>query len=181
MLKTLEQINQELETLKNNNQQAIQKCEEGLAEVEPKITQAQLNLREAQKTVDAEAYDKAKRELWTAENTKKMLQEQLDELRTQPLMSQNEAEKLKKDIFEYTQNENYRIIDQAVTKLEELRSLVEKSAELRQQHRSAVGVIQREILKDNSLSGLYETIYSGRSLENTEELIEKLTRKLSRE
>ena len=181
MLKTLEQINQELETLKNNNQQAIQKCEEGLAEVEPKITQAQLNLREAQKTVDAEAYDKAKRELWTAENTKKMLQEQLDELRTQPLMSQNEAEKLKKDIFEYTQNENYRIIDQAVTKLEELRSLVEKSAELRQQHRSAVGVVQREILKDNSLSGLYETIYSGRSLENTEELIEKLTRKLSRE
>ena len=181
MLKTLEQINQELETLKNNNQQAIQKCEEGLAEVEPKITQAQLNLREAQKTVDAEAYDKAKRELWTAENTKKMLQEQLDELRTQPLMSQNEAEKLKKDIFEYTQNENYRIIDQAVTKLEELRRLVEKSAELRQQHRSAVGVIQREILKDNSLSGLYETIYSGRSLENTEELIEKLTRKLSRE
>lgn len=181
MLKTLEQINQELETLKNNNQQAIQKCEEGLAEVEPKITQAQLNLREAQKAVDAEAYDKAKRELWTAENTKKMLQEQLDELRAQPLMSQNEAEKLKKDIFEYTQNENYRIIDQAVTKLEELRRLVEKSAELRQQHRSAVGVIQREILKDNSLSGLYETIYSGRSLENTEELIEKLTRKLSRE
>ena len=181
MLKTLEQINQELETLKNNNQQAIQKCEEGLAEVEPKITQAQLNLREAQKTVDAEAYDKAKRELWTAENTKEMLQEQLDELRTQPLMTQNEAEKLKKDIFEYTQNENYRIIDQAVTKLEELRSLVEESAKLRQQHRSAVGVIQREILKDNSLSGLYETIYSGRSLENTEELIEKLTRKLSRE
>ena len=180
MLKTLEQINQELETLKNNNQQAIQKCEKGLAEVKPKITQAQLNLREAQKTVDAEAYDKAKRELWTAENTKEMLQEQLDELRTQPLMTQNEAEKFKKDIFEYTQNENYRIIDQAVTKLEELRSLVEKSAELRQQHRSAVGVIQREILKDNSLSGLYETIYSGRSLENTEELIEKLTSKLSR-
>lgn len=180
MLKTLEQINQELETLKNNNQQAIQKCEEGLAEVKPKITQAQLNLREAQKTVDAEAYDKAKRELWTAENTKEMLQEQLDELRTQPLMTQNEAEKLKKDIFEYTQNENYRIIDQAVTKLEELRSLVEESAELRQQHRSAVGVIQREILKDNSLPGLYETIYGGSSLENTEELIEKLTHKLSR-
>ncbi|HFU3860346.1 TPA: hypothetical protein ACGO0C_000509 [Streptococcus suis] len=181
MLKTLEQINQELETLKNNNQQAIQKCEEGLAEVKPKITQAQLNLRKAQKTVDVEAYDKAKRELWTAENTKKMLQDQLNELHTRPLMSQDEAEKLKKDTFEYIQNENDRIISQAVTKLEELRQLVEKSAELRQQYRSAVGVIQTEILKDNSLSGVYEKMYSGRSLENTEELIEKLTRKLSRE
>ena len=98
MTRTLQEIKAELEALHQENQTAIEKYTEDLKAIDPKIEQAKQDIADAQTTVDAEAYDIAKRELWTAENTKEMLKNKLDELTQKPLISKRDYNKLVDEI-----------------------------------------------------------------------------------
>ena len=87
MTQTLKEISQKLEQLKESNLQEIEKYQTELEAIEPTIETARQVIIEAKKKVDAADYDIAKRELWTATNTKELLEDKLDELQHQPLVT----------------------------------------------------------------------------------------------
>lgn len=110
MTRTIQEIKAELEALHQENQTAIEKYTADLEAIDPKIEQAKQGIADAQTRVDAEAYDIAKRELWTAENTKEMLKNKLDELTQKPLISKRDYNKLVDEINTLAEKENTAII-----------------------------------------------------------------------
>ncbi|HFI2692606.1 hypothetical protein [Streptococcus suis] len=116
MTRTLEQINIELTKLITDNQKEIEKLEKELASIDPTIEKAKQDVIKAKKVVNAEAYDIAKRELWTAENTKEMLTDKLKELRHDPIVTKERYRELYFEICSVGDNK----IDEAFEKISQI-------------------------------------------------------------
>ncbi|HEM6498036.1 hypothetical protein [Streptococcus suis] len=123
MTRTLQEIKAELEALHQENQTAIEKYTAKLEAIDPKIEQAKQDIADAQMMADAEAYDIAKRELWTAENTKEMLKNKLDELTQKPLISKTDYNKLVNEINVLAEKENMTIINKVSEMFPEFEAL----------------------------------------------------------
>ncbi|HEL2737465.1 TPA: hypothetical protein UDO34_000229 [Streptococcus suis] len=111
MTRTLEQINTELTKLITDNQKEIEKLEKELASIYPTIEKAKQDIIKAKKEVSAEAYDIAKRELWTAENTKEMLTDKLKELRHDPIVTKERYRELYFEICSVGDNKIDEVFD----------------------------------------------------------------------
>lgn len=111
MTRTVKEIFQELENMENDNAKLIKKRQEELEAIGPTIEKAKQDIVEAKKKVDAEAYNKAKTELWTAGNTKELLEEELEKLQNNPLVSKEEYHKLAKEITAAAESVNAEILD----------------------------------------------------------------------
>ncbi|UUM61546.1 hypothetical protein NQZ89_09200 [Streptococcus suis] len=123
MTRTLEQINTELTKLITDNQKEIEKLEKKLASIDPTIEKAKQDIIKAKKEVNAEAYDIAKRELWTAENTKEMLTDKLKELRHDPIVTKERYRELYFEICSVGDNkidETFNKISQIFPELEQI-------------------------------------------------------------
>ncbi|HFI0791653.1 TPA: hypothetical protein ACGO62_001692 [Streptococcus suis] len=116
MTRTLEQINTELTKLITDNQKEIEKLEKELASIDPTIEKAKQDIIKAKKVANAEAYDIAKRELWTAENTKEMLTDKLKELRHDPIVTKERYRELYFEICSVGDNK----IDEAFEKISQI-------------------------------------------------------------
>lgn len=129
MTQTLKEISQKLEQLKESNLQEIEKYQTELEAIEPTIEKARQDIIEAKKKVDAAAYDIAKRELWTATNTKELLEDKLDELQHQPLVTKEEYNKLVDEIKTVADTENDAIIKKVEDFFPEFEKLRERHIE----------------------------------------------------
>ncbi|HGD0053930.1 TPA: hypothetical protein ACG6RM_001314 [Streptococcus agalactiae] len=129
MTQTLKEISQKLEQLKESNLQEIEKYQTELEAIEPTIEKARQDIIEAKKKVDAAAYDIAKRELWTATNTKELLEDKLDELQHQPLVTKEEYNKLVDEIKTVANTENDAIIKKVEDFFPEFEKLRERHIE----------------------------------------------------
>ncbi|HGI9125078.1 TPA: hypothetical protein ACJVMN_001419 [Streptococcus agalactiae] len=129
MTQTLKEISQKLEQLKESNLQEIEKYQTELEVIEPTIEKARQDIIEAKKKVDAAAYDIAKRELWTATNTKELLEDKLDELQHQPLVTKEEYNKLVDEIKTVADTENDAIIKKVEDFFPEFEKLRERHIE----------------------------------------------------
>ncbi|HEN8992417.1 TPA: hypothetical protein U9D65_001380 [Streptococcus agalactiae] len=129
MTQTLKEISRKLEQLKESNLQEIEKYQTELEAIEPTIEKARQDIIEAKKKVDAAAYDIAKRELWTATNTKELLEDKLDELQHQPLVTKEEYNKLVDEIKTVADTENDAIIKKVEDFFPEFEKLRERHIE----------------------------------------------------
>ncbi|HGA3511455.1 TPA: hypothetical protein ACGWFD_001311 [Streptococcus agalactiae] len=129
MTQTLKEISQKLEQLKESNLQEIEKYQTELEAIEPTIEKARQDIIEAKKKVDAAAYDIAKRELWTATNTKELLEDKLDELQHQSLVTKEEYNKLVDEIKTVADTENDAIIKKVEDFFPEFEKLRERHIE----------------------------------------------------
>ncbi|MGQ7394732.1 hypothetical protein [Streptococcus suis] len=116
MTRTLEQINTELTKLITDNQKKIEKLEKELASIDPTSEKAKQDIIKAKKVANAEAYDIAKRELWTAESTKEMLTDRLEELRHDPIVTKERYRELYFEICSVGDNK----IDEAFEKISQI-------------------------------------------------------------
>lgn len=138
MTRTLEQINTELNKLIADNQKEIQKVEADLAAIDPTIKKAKQDIIKAKKDINAEAYDTAKRELWTAENTKEMLADKLTELRHRPIVTK---EKYRELYFEICSVGN-RKVDEVFEKISQVFPELERVSD---EHQDTVGKIYENL------------------------------------
>ncbi|HEM4051340.1 TPA: hypothetical protein U1W10_001353 [Streptococcus suis] len=82
-----------------------------MASIDPTIEKAKQNVIKAKKVVNTEAYDIAKRELWTAENTKEMLTDRLKELRHDPIVTKERYRELYFEICSVGDNKIDEVFD----------------------------------------------------------------------
>lgn len=125
MTRTVKEIFQELKTMEDENAQLIKQRQEELEAILPTIEEAKQAIVKAKKKVDIEAYNKAKTDLWTAENAKELLEEELEKLQNNPLVSKEEYHRLAKDITVAAESVNAEILDKITKYFPEFEKLKE--------------------------------------------------------
>lgn len=149
MTRTIEKIKEELIAKSNENFNEIQKCETNLEAIEPTIRTAKENIIKAKKEVDAEAYSKAKTELWTAENTKEMLVEKLQELHNTPLVTKVEYRTFYNEIINATELKNEELLEKISSVIPELEQLSKEYYKAVEEANATLRVLEDKIGKNS--------------------------------
>ncbi|MER0123199.1 hypothetical protein ABPH35_10235 [Streptococcus sp. ZJ93] len=126
-MKTLQEIKKELLAIKEKNLADIAHYQSEIEKSDTNIAIAKQKLLKAQEDIDANAYNNAKNELWTAQNTREMLVTQLNKLTHEPLMPITDYRKLVKEVHELHEKTQKGFFTEAETVLPTLEKISEKA------------------------------------------------------
>ena len=119
-METLQTIETKVTKLIEQNQKDITEAEEELTKTGQVILEAQAELLQAQREINAQKYTEAKTKLWTAEQTKELYEKQLDTISNQPVISYEEYHEIIDDITKLANKEQEDCYTQACEKLKEV-------------------------------------------------------------
>lgn len=119
-METLQTIETKVTKLIEQNQKDITEAEEELTKTGQVILEAQAELLQAQREINAQKYTEAKTKLWTAEQTKELYEKQLETISNQPVISYEEYHEIIDDITKLANKEQEDCYTQACEKLKEV-------------------------------------------------------------
>lgn len=119
-METLQTIETKVTKLIEQNQKDITEAEEELTKTGQIILEAQAELLQAQREINAQKYTEAKTKLWTAEQTKELYEKQLETISNQPVISYEEYHEIIDDITKLANKEQEDCYTQACEKLKEV-------------------------------------------------------------
>ena len=119
-METLQTIETKVTKLIEQNQKDITEAEEELTKTGQVILEAQAELLQAQREINAQKYTEAKTKLWTAEQTKELYEKQLETISNQPVISYEEYHEIIGDITKLANKEQEDCYTQACEKLKEV-------------------------------------------------------------
>lgn len=119
-METLQTIETKVTKLIEQNQKDITEAEEELTKTGQIILEAQEELLQAQREINAPKYTEAKTKLWTAEQTKELYKKQLETISNQPVISYEEYHEIIGDITKLANKEQEDCYTQACEKLKEV-------------------------------------------------------------
>ena len=147
-MKTLEEIESYLMEKTNENTQAIEVCQENIKKADQSINRSEAELLAAEAAVNADDYNKAKNDLWTAQHSKELFLKQLDKLKREPLISKKEYSKLLDVTSELANAAHEDQNQRAALLIAEMKSIAEESRQTQQQANALMHVLQREVFKE---------------------------------
>lgn len=119
-METLQTIETKVTKLIEQTQKDITEAEEELTKTGRVILEAQTELLQAQREINAQKYTEAKTKLWTAEQTKELYEKQLETISNQPVISYEEYHEIIGDIIKLANKEQEDYYTQACEKLKEV-------------------------------------------------------------
>ena len=119
-METLQTIETKINELIEQNQKDITEAEEELTKTGQVILEAQAELLQAQREINAQKYTEAKTKLWTAEQTKELYEKQLETISNQPVISYEEYHEIIGDITKLANKEQEDYYTQSCEKLKEV-------------------------------------------------------------
>ena len=119
-METLQTIETKVTKLIEQKQKDITEAEEELTKTGQVILEAQAELLQAQRKINAQKYTEAKTKLWTAEQTKELYEKQLETISNQPVISYEEYHEIIDDITKLANKEQEDCYTQACEKLKEV-------------------------------------------------------------
>ena len=119
-METLQIIETKVTKLIEQNQKDITEAEEELTKTGQVILEAQAELLQAQREINAQKYTEAKTKLWTAEQTKELYEKQLEKLSDHPVISYEEYHEIISEITKLANKEQEDYYEQACEKLKEV-------------------------------------------------------------
>lgn len=119
-MEALQTIETKVTKLIEQNQKDITEAEEELTKTGQVILEAQAELLQAQREINAQKYTEAKTKLWTAEQTKELYEKQLETISNQPVISYEEYHEIIDDITKLANKEQEDCYIQAYEKLKEV-------------------------------------------------------------
>lgn len=119
-MEALQTIETKVTKLIEQNQKDITEAEEELTKTGQVILEAQAELLQAQREINAQKYTEAKTKLWTAEQTKELYEKQLETISNQPVISYEEYHEIIDDITKLANKEQEDCYIQACEKLKEV-------------------------------------------------------------
>ena len=128
-METLQTIETKVTKLLEQNQKDITEAEEELTKTGQVILEAQAELLQAQREINAQKYTEAKTKLWTAEQTKELYEKQLETISNQPVISYEEYHEIIDDITKLANKEQEDCYTQACEKLKEVVAIANTALE----------------------------------------------------
>lgn len=146
-MKTLKNIKIYLDKLSQQNHKDIEETEKIISELDKIIVINNEKLDKAAKATDYDSYNKAKQELWTAENKKELAQKRLNDLKTSPLVNREEYDSLINDTLTAYKNKEQELTEQAWEIVSPLKNIEEKAQESQENLRELLDTLENDIGK----------------------------------
>ena len=147
-MKTFEEIESKLSSLKSTNLTDIEKYQENIVKAKQALKIANEKLTTAEETADLEAYDKAKGNISTSQHAIELYQKQLDKLQNTPLVPKDEYNQLVSDIEKAADKLQDELNIKGAKLMAELKALADESNSVYHQADELLRIAQYDIYKD---------------------------------
>ena len=147
-MKTFEEIEAKLSTLKSTNLTDIEKYQENIVKAKQALKIASEKLTTAEETADLEAYNKAKDGIWSSQNAIELYQKQLDKSQNTPLVSKDEYNQLVSDIEKTADKLQDELNIKGAKLMAELKALADESNAVYHKADELLSIAQYDIYKD---------------------------------
>ena len=147
-MKTFEEIESKLSSLKSTNLTDIEKYQENIVKAKQALKIASEKLTTAEETADLEAYNKAKDGIWSSQNAIELYQKQLDKSQNTPLVSKDEYNQLVSDIEKTADKLQDELNIKGAKLMAELKALADESNAVYHKADELLSIAQYDIYKD---------------------------------
>ena len=147
-MKTFEEIESKLSSLKSTNLTDIEKYQENIVKAKQALKIASEKLTTAEETADLEAYNKAKDGIWSSQNAIELYQKQLDKSQNTPLVSKDEYNQLVSDIEKAADKLQDELNIKGAKLMAELKALADESNAVYHKADELLSIAQYDIYKD---------------------------------
>ena len=147
-MKTFEEIEAKLSSLKSTNLTDIEKYQENIVKAKQALKIASEKLTTAEETADLEAYNKAKDGIWSSQNAIELYQKQLDKSQNTPLVPKDEYNQLVSDIEKTADKLQDELNIKGAKLMAELKALADESNAVYHKADELLSIAQYDIYKD---------------------------------
>lgn len=147
-MKTFEEIESKLSSLKSTNLTDIEKYQENIVKAKQALKIASEKLTTAEETADLEAYNKAKDGIWSSQNAIELYQKQLDKSQNTPLVPKDEYNQLVSDIEKTADKLQDELNIKGAKLMAELKALADESNAVYHKADELLSIAQYDIYKD---------------------------------
>lgn len=147
-MKTFEEIEAKLSSLKSTNLTDIEKYQENIVKAKQALKIASEKLTTAEETADLEAYNKAKDGIWSSQNAIELYQKQLDKSKNTPLVPKDEYNQLVSDIEKTADKLQDELNIKGAKLMAELKALADESNAVYHKADELLSIAQYDIYKD---------------------------------
>ena len=147
-MKTFEEIESKLSSLKSTNLTDIEKYQENIVKAKQALKIANEKLTTAEETVDLEVYNKSKDDIRSSQHAIELYQKQLDKLQNTPLVPKDEYNQLVSDIEKSADKLQDELNIKGAKLMAELKALADESNAVYHKADELLRVAQYDIYKD---------------------------------
>ena len=147
-MKTFEEIESKLSSLKSTNLTDIEKYQENIVKAKQALKIANEKLTTAEETADLEAYNKAKDDIWSSQHAIELYQKQLDKLQNTPLVPKAEYNQMVSDIEKTADKLQDELNIKGAKLMAELKALADESNAVYHKADELLHIAQYDIYKD---------------------------------
>ena len=147
-MKTFEEIESKLSSLKSTNLTDIEKYQENIVKANQALKIASEKLTTSEETADLEAYNKAKDGIWSSQNAIELYQKQLDKSKNTPLVPKDEYNQLVSDIEKTADKLQDELNIKGAKLMAELKALADESNAVYHKADELLSIAQYDIYKD---------------------------------
>ena len=147
-MKTFEEIESKLSSLKSTNLADIEKYQENIVKANQALKIASEKLTTSEETADLEAYNKAKDGIWSSQNAIELYQKQLDKSKNTPLVPKDEYNQLVSDIEKTADKLQDELNIKGAKLMAELKALADESNAVYHKADELLSIAQYDIYKD---------------------------------
>lgn len=149
MTKKLNELQKELETLLTKNQADIQSVMNQLESKQEETNALQIQLKNAEEKINISEYEKVSKQLWVNEKTVNMLEEKVQKLKNEPIITKEQIREYEREINKSTQ-EQMKSARALVKKIEdELAKAVLMDLDARVTGGQLLDKLERDLVRNN--------------------------------
>lgn len=149
MTKKLNELQKEFETLLTKNQADIQSVMDQLESKQEEMNALQIQLKNAEDKINISEYETVSKQLWVNEKTVKMLEEKVQKLKNEPIITKEQIREYEREINKSTQ-EQMKSAKAVVKKIEdELKKAVLMDLDARVTGWQLLDMLERDLVRHN--------------------------------
>lgn len=141
-MKTLQEIFNYTQGLKNNQESKISECKQNILETNKRIEEIQKLINAAEINVDVEKFNDGKLELQKLENALELYNNQYERLSNEKNLDKANAREIFKNFDTIIKKEDQKINKEALQHIEALRKLADKSNNIFKEQDQVRGILQ---------------------------------------
>lgn len=152
-MRTLQELKDELLTIREEKQAAILECQERISDVEKSIQKVEDDKQKAEQEVNVKKYEKATNDLWSLKVQRGMYQKRLGHLEGETLTEEQEKA-FKQELEDNLAKQSKEHYTKAQELVQELEKLFQESQAMTQEGKEILGLIEYDLMnrRDNPFS-----------------------------
>ncbi len=172
MTETLHQIKAELTAIVTNKNQECDRLRQQIESLSKDIKEKEAEKKEAESKTDYKILSEKVGELWSLEQTQKLLNDKLKKLESTQGITSEECKEYQDRIHAAAREESEKLIEKAKPLYDSLRELSAKSGEIYNQFDELTRLLTYDVMNTPSIPSLPLDSYRGRSIAGIKDVLD---------